>query len=357
MTTLAPPRPGFLQRHGLLVAVVGLAIVFPFLVGFIDGQSPAEVIAADGGNAKFLMGLAIEVFILAVFALSYDLLLGITGLLSFGHQMFFAVGAYGAGIMLKSFGWSLLATILGVLILAVVQALVFGVVLPRVQGITFALVTLGIGAMFWIIVQSPEVGDYTGADVGLQGASSFVPEWINTTDNRFRFYLVVLAVLVAFYLVYRRIVASPTGAVLTANRENEPRALMLGYNTFWFKLFALVASSIAAATAGLLWTMQQPIVTPAVAGLGWMVSVLLMVIIGGIGTLTGAIVGAAAFRLLSYYLERWFAGGAALMLGLAYVAIVLFLPYGIVGTWRARAVNRREGLERLRNLLLARGNT
>ncbi len=355
MTTISLPQRSFLARHRMLLVVVVFAVFFPFLIGFLDGQSPGAVIASEGGNAKFLMGLAIEVFILAIFAISYDLLLGVTGLLSFGHMMFFAVGAYGSGIMLKSFGWSLPMTFVAIVIVGVVQAVLFGVVLPRVQGITFALVTLGIGAMFWIIVQSPEVGSYTGADVGLQGASSFVPEWINTNDNRFRFYMMVLVVLVLFYLAYRRIVASPTGSVLIANRENEDRAMMLGYNTFWFQMFALVVSSITAAIAGMLWTMHQPIITPAVAGLGWMVAVLLMVIIGGIGTLSGAIIGAAVFRLLSFYLERWFGGGAALMLGIAYVLIVLFLPYGIVGTWRARAIQRRAGLARLKRLLVGTG--
>jgi branched-chain amino acid transport system permease protein len=355
VTDAAPSRPGFVSRHGMLVVVVTLAVLFPFIVGLFEGQSPATVIASEGGNSKFLMGLAIEVFILALFALSYDLLLGITGLLSFGHQMFFAVGAYGSGIMLKSMGWSLPLTVVGVMVLAVLQALLFGVVLPRVQGITFALVTLGIASMFWIVVQSPDLGDWTGADVGLQGASSFVPDWINTNDHRFRFYLLVLAVLVLFYLVYRRIVSSPTGSVMIANRENQDRASMLGYNTFWFKLFALVATSIAASAAGMLWTMHQPIVTPSIAGLGWMVAALLMVLMGGIGTLTGAIVGAAMFRLLSFYLERWFGGGASLLLGIAYVLLVLFLPYGIVGTWRLKQARISEGRKRLVALVTGKG--
>ncbi|MGB5656485.1 MAG: hypothetical protein WBN35_07725, partial [Acidimicrobiia bacterium] len=158
MTTLAAPKTSFLRRHAMFIVVVVVAVAFPFLVGLLDGQSPADVIASEGGNSKFLMGLAIEVFILAIFALSYDLLLGITGLLSFGHQMFFAVGAYGTGIMLQSFEWSLFATLIGVIVAGVLQALLFGVVLPRVQGITFALVTLGIASMFWIVIQSPELG-------------------------------------------------------------------------------------------------------------------------------------------------------------------------------------------------------
>lgn len=351
MATLPSQQTGFFTRHRMLVIVTLAAILFPFIVGFIDGQSPAAVIASEGGNAKFLMGLAVEVFILAIFALSYDLILGFAGLFSLGHMMFFGVGAYGAGVMMKSLDWSIPMTVVGVLVLGVLQAILFGVVLPRVQGITFALVTLGFGAMFTVVIQSPELSEYAGSDVGLAGASSLVPEWINTTDNRFRFYLLVLAILLLVYVAYQRIVESPTGAVMIANRDNPERAAMLGYNTFWFQFFALFVSSITAAFAGMLWALHQPIITPAVAGLGWMIAVLLMVIMGGLGTLTGAIVGAAAFRLLGFYLEKWFGGSADLVLGITFILIVLLLPYGIVGTWRARAVERQQGWERLMGLI------
>jgi len=347
--TVTKPPQSFLVRNRMLVLAVVAALVFPFLVAMLDGHSPMAVITGESGNAKFLQGLAVEVFILALYALSYDLVLGVTGLLSFGHSMFFAVGAYGAGIMLKSFGWSLPMTVLGVAVFAVLQALLFAMVLPRVKGISFALVTLGLSSVFFILVQSSEFKDYTGADVGLQGVP--VPDWINTNDHRFRMYLLALFVLVAVYVIYRRILGSPTGAVLLANRENEDRALGLGYNTFLFKLFALVASSMTAAAAGMLWTLHQPIVTPQVASLGWTVAALLMILIGGMGTLSGAIVGAAVYRLLAYYLEKFFGGSASVLLGATYIAIVLFLPYGIVGTWRAKAIERREGLLRLKRLL------
>ncbi len=355
MSTSTLPQTRWSSRNRLVVVVVLLAVAFPFIVALLSGQSPAAVLSGEAGNAKFLQGLAIEVFILAMYALSYDLVLGVTGLLSFGHAMFFAVGAYASGIMLKSFGWPLGITVVGVIALAVVQALLFAVVLPRVKGIAFALVTLGLASVFSIVVQSSELSSYTGGDVGLQGIP--VPDWIDTNMHRFRMYLICLAALTLAYLAYRMIVRSPTGAVLLANRENEQRALSLGYNTFWFKFFALVVSSLTAAIAGTLWTIQQPIVTPQIAGLGWTVAALLMILIGGVGTLSGAIVGAAVYRLLSYYLERWFGGSASVLLGAAYIAIVLFLPYGIVGTWRAKAISRRAGLERLKGLLTNRGGT
>jgi branched-chain amino acid transport system permease protein len=353
MTTATSRATPFVTRNRTLALVVILAVAFPFVVALVSGQSPGAVVSGEAGNAKFLQGLAIEVFILGMYALSYDLVLGITGLLSFGHAMFFAVGAYAAGIMLKSFGWPLWFTVVGVFAAAVIQAVLFAVVLPRVKGIAFALVTLGLASVFYIVIQSPELGSYTGGDVGLQGVP--VPDWIDTNTHRFRMYLICLAVLVIAYVVYRMIVRSPTGAVLLANRENEERALSLGYNTFWFKFFALVVASITAALAGMLWTIQQPIVTPQVASLGWTVAALLMILIGGVGTLSGAIVGAAVYRLLSYYLERWFGGTAPVMVGAAYVAIVLFLPFGIVGTWRSKSIQRRQGLDRLKGLLTNRG--
>ncbi len=329
--------------------VVSAMIVFPFLVALVEGYPPSSVFTGEAGNAKFLQSLAIEVFILALYAISYDLILGITGLLSFGHAMFFAVGAYGSGILLKSFGWPFWAMVIGVMIFSVLQALLFAAVLPRVKGIAFALVTLGLSSVFYLVVQSSELSDYAGGDVGLQGVP--IPAWIDTNTQRFRMYLLTLAILVIVYLVYQRIVASPTGAVLLAARENESRALGLGYNTFWFKLFALTVSSLTAATAGTLWMMQQPIVTPQVAGLGWTVAALLIILIGGMGTLSGAIVGAAIFRLMSFYLDKFFGGISSVIIGVVYIALVLFLPHGIVGTWRVRSFARKSGYNNLRRVL------
>lgn len=343
-------RRPWVVRHRMLLLAVVAAVLFPFVVSVVvDGAPLSAVLENADGNAKFLQGLAIEVFILALYAMSYDLVLGVSGLLSFGHAMFFAVGAYTLGIMLKTAGMGLVPALGIVLVAAVLQALLFAVVLPRVKGIGFALVTLGLASVTSIIITSTEMTGLTGADIGLQGVPS--PEWLDSTDHRFRFYLVALAVLVVAYLVYVRIVDSPTGKVLVAVRDNEDRALMLGYPTFWYKTLALVVSSITAAFAGSLHTLHQPIVTPNVAGLGFTVAALLMILIGGVGTISGAIVGAAVFRLTEFYLERWFEGLSNLLLGVGYIVLVLFLPYGIVGTWRARAVRRQQGRAMLARLV------
>lgn len=335
----------FLKANRNMLIALAVFILLPFLIGLLNGATPAQVWMNESGQSKFIQGLAIEVFILALFGLSYDLIFGFTGLLSFGHSMFFAVGAYLTGILLKSFGFSLWATFGMIILASIVQALLFGMVLPRVKGITFALVTLGMASVFHVLVISTELGEYTGSDVGLQGV--IVPDFISPATQRLRLYFIVLFILVLVFLLYRRFVDSPTGRVCSAIRENEDRAKMLGYNTFHFKLTALILSSFTAALAGALHTIYQPIVSPNVASLGYTVTALLIILIGGVGTLSGALVGAVVFRLLDYGLRRYLGESASFINGAIYVAIVLFLPFGIVGTWKLRSAQTRQGWNRL----------
>jgi len=351
-TTRASIWPRIKQNLAPLV-LVGFLVVLPFLIGILDGYSVADVLVNQSGRSMFMQGLLIEVFILAVFAISYDLVLGITGLLSFGHAMFFAVGAYLTGILLKSFGWSLLATLGAVILAGLLQALLFSIVLPRVKGITFALVTLGMASVFYIVIGTRELAPYTGADVGLQGIPR--PDFLNPATERLRFYFLALAFALVIYVLYRRFVNSPTGRVCIAVRENEGRARMLGYNTFYFKLAALSVSSITAALAGALYALYQPIVSPQVAGMGYTVNVLLIILIGGMGTLSGAMIGAALYRLLDFYLFKWFGESAGFLLGALYVAFVLFVPYGIVGTWRLHSLQWQQGWRRRLRMLRGAG--
>jgi branched-chain amino acid transport system permease protein len=349
METAATPNrskvPAWIRGNATLAIVVLVMAALPFVIAILDGQSIPSALASESGQSKFIQGLMVEVFILAIFALSYDLIFGITGLLSFGHAMFYAVGAYLTGILLKSLGWSLLPTFGLLIVASVVQALLFGLVLPRVKGVTFALVTLGIAEVFHITVQSREASQFTGADVGLQGIP--VPAFLNPATERLRFYFIALGILIIVYLLCRRFVDSPTGRVCIATRENEDRALMLGYNTFYFKLAALIVSSFFAALAGMMHAIFQPIVSPNVASLDFTVKALLMVLIGGIGTLSGAPIGAAVLRLMTFYFDKWFGESSGFLLGVVYVLLVLFVPYGIVGTWRLRSFKWREGWQRL----------
>ncbi|MEM9773124.1 MAG: branched-chain amino acid ABC transporter permease [Chloroflexota bacterium] len=330
------------NRSAILLFAVML--IFPFAVAIADGQSISGMLASETGNAKFLQGLMIEVFILAIYAISYDLVLGVTGLLSFGHAMFYAAGAYYTGIAFKTFGWGIFPTLMGLIVVGILFALLVGLVLPRVKGITFALVTLGMASVFHIIVQASEFAEWTGSDVGLQGV--IVPDFLNTTDHRFRLYLITLTATLLIYLAYKRFVDSPTGRVCVAIRENEDRALMLGFNTLYYKLIALGIASITAAFAGFLHTVHQPIVSPNVASLGWTVAALLIILMGGVGTLSGAILGAALYRLLEYFLDRWFGEAASTLLGIIYIGLVLFLPFGLVGTWRVKLAEWRARSER-----------
>jgi branched-chain amino acid transport system permease protein len=344
LTQTNQPLNWFRRNSGVVWTFLALA-AFPFVVALLSGQPLGEVLTNEQGNAKFLQGLMIEICILAVYALSYDLVLGITGLLSFGHAMFFGVGAYATGIMLKTFDLGLGTTLLLVVVAGVIQAFIFGIVLPRVQGITFALVTLGMAAVFHIVIQSREMGPFTGADVGLQGVTS--PAFISPSDERLRFYFVAVIFMLTAYLLYKRFVDSPTGRVCIAIRENEARAKMLGYNTFYFKLAALTVASITAALAGALHTLYSPIVSPNVASLAYTVSALLMILMGGVGTLSGALIGAGLFRLLEFGLDRYFGEQASFLIGVVYIGIVLYLPFGVVGTWQQRSADIQRGRERI----------
>ncbi|HBG74388.1 MAG: hypothetical protein A2X25_13805 [Chloroflexi bacterium GWB2_49_20] len=343
---MANHKPFFALKpdRGMLIALL-VFILLPFVIGLFDGASPAQVWMNGSGQSKFIQGLAIEIFILALYALSYDLIFGFTGLLSFGHSMFFAVGAYLTGILLKNFGFSLAATFGMIFVASILQALLFGMVLPRVKGITFALVTLGMASVFHVLVLSTELGKFTGSDVGLQGV--VVPDFISPATERLRLYFITLTILVVVFMLYKRFVNSTTGRVCTAIRENEGRALMLGYNTFYFKLAALMLSSLTAALAGMMHSIYQPIVSPNVAGLGFTVTALLIILIGGVGTLNGAIIGAVAYRLLDYGLRRYIGESASFINGAVYVLIVLFLPFGIVGTWRMKSLQINQGWKRL----------
>jgi branched-chain amino acid transport system permease protein len=348
------------DKRNLLI-ILALLVALPFIVAILDGQSIPSLLANESGQSKFIQGLMIEVFILGVFAISYDLVIGVTGMLSLGQAFFLAFSAYLTGIMLKSFGWSLLPTVGLIVVTSVLQALLFAVVLPRVGGgLTFGLVTFGMASVFDIIIRTPELNEYTGADVGLQAVPR--PELLNPS-NRLFFYFVALAFALLIYLIYQRFVDSPTGRVCAAIRENEDRARMLGYNVFYFQLAALTVSAITAGLAGVMHTLYKPIVSPEIAGLHYTVEAFLILLIGGMGTLSGAMVGAATFRFLDFYLHKWFEESAGFILGVVYIALVLFLPYGIIGTWRLRSFEIRRGwrerieaLQRLWDQLVGRGS-
>jgi len=163
-----------------------------------------------------------------------------------------------------------------------------------------------------------------------------VPDWLNATDHRLTFYFIALAFAVIVYLLIARVIGLPTGCVFIAIRENEARAQTVGYNTFRYKLLAVALSGVLAALAGLLQTLWTTSANPDILGSGTTINALLMTIIGGVGTLAGPVIGAVVLQLLGYWLNQLFGPRWPLIFGLVYIAIVLFFPYGLAGTWQLR---------------------
>lgn len=349
----------WLRARWPLVVILLFLVLFPFVAGLVMGDPTAVspeagglsrlVQLAESGRAKFWQGLIIQMLILAVFAMSYDLLLGYTGIISFGHAMFYGVGGYTVGILLKHMGWSIGPALGMVVLIALVQSLVIGVLSLRVKGVYLAMVTLAFAEFFYILSEASDFREYTGADDGLHGI--YVPPAISPTDHRIRFYFLAVAFFVVMYLVARRLVNSPTGRVMIAIRENEHRAAALGYNTFIYKLIALTSAGLLAALAGCLNAIYNLGVNPSTLSSVTTIDALAMTIVGGVGTLVGPVLGASIVHLLGYWLNRAFGPAWVLLYGVMFVLIVIFLPYGIVGTVQARAFRWRAGWQRWKQVL------
>ncbi|WP_028459657.1 branched-chain amino acid ABC transporter permease [Chloroflexus sp. Y-396-1] len=313
------------------LGLIGGLVIFPYVIAVLTGQP------VDSGVPKFWQGMLIQVFILAVFAMSYDILMGYTGILSFGHALFFGTGAYTIGILLKHAGWDLGSAFVAVIVIAIVQSLIVGLLSLRVSGVYFAMVTLAFAQMFFLLAEATDFRQWTGAEDGLQSIP--VPAWISPTTERLRFYYLALVFAIAMYLIARQIVNSPTGRVMMAIRDNEVRAKVLGYNTLIFKLIAITVSGVMAALAGALNALWNLNANPAVLSVATTINALLMTIIGGVGSLIGPMLGAGVIQLLGYWLNVFFGPSWPLLFGIVYILIVLFLPYGIVGTWRLRGTS------------------
>jgi branched-chain amino acid transport system permease protein len=335
------------NEAGLLIALV-IFILFPFVFAWVTGGSPME------GPSKFWQSQLINFFILAVFAMSYDLLIGFTGILSFGHAAFYGGGAYAIAIFYKHIvpGWldngfnvsigpidltQLILFIIAILIVAfvvILLGLLFTIVSVRVKGVYFAMITLAMANAIHMISKATDFVKWTGADEGLHGVP--FPEWINPNAHRLLFYFIALAFLVIMFVVMRRIVNSPTGKVLVAIRENESRVNMIGYNPAVYRSVAFMISGMVAGLAGALNAIFNLGATPAMTSAGPTINALIITILGGMGTLIGPILGAGIWQFISQFFFDWFGPRWPLVFGVLFVLIVMFLPYGIVGTYRAR---------------------
>jgi branched-chain amino acid transport system permease protein len=289
----------------------------------------AGVLAAP----PYYVHLAILVLISAILAMSLNLLMGYVGLTSFGHAAYFGVGAYTAAALLVRYGvdfWT--AAPAGVLAAALLGAL-FGVLATPARGVYFLLITMALGQIVWGLAF--RWVSMTGGDNGLPGIprpplTVFWP----LSDVRGA-YLFVLLVAAATFGLLALILASPVGYVLRGIRESERRMRTLGYPVWWYTYAAFVLSATLAGIAGVLFATYNGFISPADLHLAVSAQAVLMVIIGGTGTLAGPVVGAAVLvllqNLLSTLTRRWMT-----MLGLLFILAVLYSPEGLVGLLRVR---------------------
>jgi len=180
------------------------------------------------------------------------------------------------------------------------------------------------------------------------------PDWINPNTHRLMFYFLTLAFLVVMFLVMRRMVNSPTGRVMLAIRENESRVSMIGFNPAIFRSVAFIVSGLVAGLAGALNAIWNLGANPGMTSALTTINALIITILGGMGTLVGPILGAGIMQLISQFFYDWFGARWPLVFGILFVLLVMFLPYGVVGTWRMRRLEIQSGWQRLLSLLKPR---
>lgn len=273
----------------------------------------------------------IKILCFALFACAFNLLLGYVGLLSFGHAMYFGGASYFTGHILKVWGWPTELAILAGTLAAGLLGLVAGFIAIRRQGIYFAMVTLALAQMFFFFsLQAP----FTGGEDGIQAIPRRPLFGVINIANDVNLYFVVLAIFAFGFLLIYRTIHSPFGQVLKAIRENEPRAISLGYKTDHYKLAAFVLSATLAGLAG-----STKVVAFQIASLtdvAWQMSgeVVLMTLVGGMGTIFGPVVGAAVIVSMQNYLAG-FGEWVLIIQGVIFVIVVLLFRRGIVGELNA----------------------
>jgi branched-chain amino acid transport system permease protein len=291
--------------------------------------------AAPFGLPLFAMTLLTEALILGLLAMSLDLMVGYTRLVSFGHAAAYGLGAYASGYLLLHTSLSLPLAVLAAALLAGVVAIGVAWVCTLAKGVSFSMLTLAFAQLLYAVAF--KWTSVTGASDGLAGIPRRAgPFGITVFQTKNGYYYLVLACLLGAYAFCRSLVRSPFGAVLRGIRENEAKTLSLGYNT---RLYKIAVVAISYALGGLAGALYSPFAGFANTELlFWLFSgqVLIMVIVGGQGTLLGPILGAAFFMLLehvlSLYTESW-----SLFFGLIFIGFVMFAPEGIWGLLNRRA--------------------
>jgi len=305
-------KPGRAGVIGLAL-VAAIAIAFPFAMRALD--------------AEFYISVASRILIYGIAATSLNLILGYGGLVSFGHAAFFGIGAYAVGIGITEglvSGWLGFPLAMAVAALA---AAAIGAVSLRTRGVYFIMITLAFAQMLYYLVNSVKAyGGDEGLNIRLRSSFGF---GLNLKDD-LTFYFVVLACVAATLLIVSRLMRARFGRVVLAMRDDDARAEAIGFPTFRFKLILFVIGAALGGLAGALMVNQQNYVSPNV--LHWTQSgtLMVMVILGGVGTLWGGLLGAAALLVLeevvSAYTIHW-----QFYVGWVLLAIVLYAPRGLVG--------------------------
>ena len=280
---------------------------------------------------------ATEILIWGLLAMSSDILIGYTGMVSFGHSVFFGLGMYGAAAALLSVKppnlW--LALAYGLVAAAVVSAFV-AYFATRLREIYFSITTLVFSQIFYVIIFTWT--EVTGGENGLtfsQPPLSFLglysARFTPTTLHWF-----VLAVVVISFLLLRRITQSPFGKVLQSIRENEPRTRAIGYSVERYKIVAVMLSGLFAGLSGILYALQNKFAAPDFVFFVISGEVVIFNVMGGMGTLVGPVAGAAFFFLLREGLSRYFTEYYLIPVGIIFTAMVIFMPQGLLGFARRR---------------------
>ena len=294
--------------HVASLAVLALLVAAPFI-----GLYPV-----------FLM----KALCYVIFACAFNLLLGFTGLLSFGHAAYLGSAAYATGWLVRSAGWPPELGILAGTVVAAVLGLVVGLISIRRQGIYFAMVTLAMAQMiYFVCLQAP----FTGGEDGLQGVPRGKLFGLLDLSSDISMYFVVLTAFVLVYLLIIRIVHSPYGQVLKAIRENEARAISLGYDVDRYKLLAFVLSTALAGFAGSLKTLVLGFATLTDAHWSQSGEVVLMTLLGGMGTFAGPVLGAFTIIGLQDYLSDRVGSWVTVIIGAIFVFCVVAFRRGIAG--------------------------
>ena len=354
--TLVPGRRGAFLPFAVGAALAVVMAVLPLLNIQIPGILPGPTYTP---GTLALLSLCM---VFAALALSYNLLLGTSGMLSFGHALYFGAGAYGLGLALKYFGVPLWPGVLIALVGGLAIAAFTGAISMRVSGIPFAMVTLAFAQAGSVLVRRNQA--ITGGEEGLRLPVEHVPEWLVGVVNTRNLYWLTLVVLVVVYLVVLWVDRSRLGHLAQAARENELRVQVLGLRPYTAKLIVFVVAALCASLAGIAYMLLQSGTQPSAVGADLTITVLVMVVLGGVGFRWGAIVGGVLYTILDQRLTVLARSEAIaglpdvlriplseplFLLGVLFILVVMFLPGGIAGTIDAW-VRRRRG-ERTRSQL------